>query len=70
MELLYGDITELYLDCIATGSYGFPKEAAAKISLEVVSKFLMENDFPNRVIFCCYDIDNLKHYIKLIEEKI
>jgi O-acetyl-ADP-ribose deacetylase (regulator of RNase III) len=55
---------------ISTGSYGFPKEMAAQISLEIVSKFLIDNDFPKRVIFCCYDIENLKHYIKLIEDKI
>ncbi len=55
---------------ISTGSYGFPKGTAAQISLDVVSEFLINNDIPNRVIFCCYDIENLKHYIKLIEDKI
>jgi O-acetyl-ADP-ribose deacetylase (regulator of RNase III) len=55
---------------ISAGAYGFSKETAAQNSMEVVSEFLIDNDFPNRVIFCCYDIENLKHYLNLFEEKI
>ena len=55
---------------ISTGAYGFPKELAAKISFEVVSSFLMDNDYPNKVIFCCYDIENLAIYTSLIKEQI
>jgi O-acetyl-ADP-ribose deacetylase (regulator of RNase III) len=54
---------------ISTGAYGFPKELAAECSLEVVYEFLLGNVFPKKVIFCCYDIENLELYtsqIKLI----
>ncbi len=53
---------------ISTGAYGFPKDLAAKISFEVVSSFLVNNDYPNKVIFCCYDIDNLEIYTSIIKE--
>ena len=55
---------------ISTGAYGFPKELAAKTSLEVVYAFLLENDFPKKVIFCCYDIENLEIYTALIKSKL
>ncbi len=55
---------------ISTGAYGFPKDLAAKISFEVVSSFLMNNDFPNKVIFCCYDIENLEIYTSIIKEHL
>lgn len=52
---------------ISTGAYGFPKDLAAKLSFEVVSSFLMNNDYPKKVIFCCYDIENLEIYTSLIK---
>lgn len=52
---------------ISTGAYGFPKELAAKISFETVSSFLIKNEFPNKVIFCCYSIENLELYTSLIK---
>lgn len=55
---------------ISTGAYGFPKDLAARISFEVVSSFLMNNDFPHKVIFCCYDIENLEHYSSIIKQHI
>ena len=55
---------------ISTGSYGFPKDLASKISFEVVTSFLFENEFPKKVIFCCYDLTNFELYFNLIKEKL
>lgn len=55
---------------ISTGAYGFPKELAAQTSLQVIYEFLSENEFPQKVIFCCYDIENLEFYTSLFKSKI
>lgn len=55
---------------ISTGAYGFPKCLAARTSFEVVYGFLLENDYPYKVIFCCYDIENLELYTSLIKSKL
>lgn len=55
---------------ISTGAYGFPKELAATISFDVVSSFLLNNEFPKKVIFCCYDLENLEFYTKIIKEHV
>lgn len=54
---------ELVFPNISTGAYGFPKELAARISVETVIEYLNHNEFPNKVIFCCYDLENLEYYI-------
>jgi O-acetyl-ADP-ribose deacetylase len=45
---------------ISTGVYRFPKELAAKIALREVSNFLKTNDIPEKVIFVCFEEDNLE----------
>ena len=40
---------------ISTGVYGYPKEAAAKIAVSTVRKWLAENALPETAIFCCFD---------------
>ncbi len=55
---------------ISTGAYGFPKDLAAYTSFEVVSSFLMNNEFPSKVVFCCYDIENLELYTSIIKERL
>ena len=55
---------------ISTGAYGFPKKIASNISFETVTSFLMKNEYPEKVIFCCYDLENLELYMNLMKEKI
>ena len=55
---------------ISTGAYGFPKDLASNISFETVTAFLLENEYPEKVVFCCYDIENLELYMNLLKEKI
>jgi O-acetyl-ADP-ribose deacetylase (regulator of RNase III) len=61
---------DLVFSNISTGSYGFPKDLAAKISFEIVANFLNENEYPKKVTFCCYDIDNLQSYVDVIKRKL
>lgn len=52
---------------ISTGAYGFPKYLASTISFETVTSFLLENELPRKVVFCCYDLENLELYMDLIK---
>lgn len=44
---------------ISTGVYRFPKDRAAKIAVDAVKAFLQENDTISKVIFVCFDDENL-----------
>ncbi|MFT7073405.1 MAG: O-acetyl-ADP-ribose deacetylase (regulator of RNase III) [Patiriisocius sp.] len=55
---------------ISTGVYGFPKDLAAKYSFEVISDFLMGNEYPKKVVLCCYDIENLQLYSNIVKENL
>ena len=63
-------IKTLVFSNISTGAYGFPKDLASTISFETVISFLLENEFPEKVVFCCYDLENLELYMNLMKEKI
>jgi O-acetyl-ADP-ribose deacetylase (regulator of RNase III) len=54
---------------ISTGAYGYPKDLASRIAFNTTSKFLFENDFPNKVIFCCFDIENMELYLELLKSQ-
>ncbi len=51
---------------ISTGIYGYPKEAAARVAIHTVKDFLGQNRFPEKVIFCCFDQENLNIYRQLL----
>lgn len=48
---------------ISTGVYRFPKEMAAKISVDTVLDFINATDKIEKVIFTCFDDENF-HYLK------
>lgn len=52
---------------ISAGVYGYPKEPAAKIAIDEVSKFLKENESIEKVIFVCFDDKNFEIYSQLLE---
>lgn len=54
---------------ISTGIYGFPKERAAAIAIKTVVDFLAQNALPERVVFCCFDEENLRRYEELLKEQ-
>ena len=47
---------------ISTGVYGFPKKSAAEIAVNAVRNYLEKNKYPKKVIFVCFDEENLALY--------
>lgn len=48
---------------ISTGVYHFPKEEAAKISVENIQAFLSQNNSIEKIIIVCFDEENFR-YVK------
>lgn len=53
---------------ISTGAYSFPLERAAKIAVNVVTKFLENRNSIEKVVFVCFDDDVLEIYQKLLNQ--
>ena len=47
---------------ISTGVYGFPKDKAAEIAVQAVTKYLAENEQIKQVYFVCFDQENYELY--------
>lgn len=47
---------------ISTGVYGYPKREAAEIAQRVVREWLDTHDGIDRVVFVCFDEENLRLY--------
>jgi len=48
--------------CISTGVYDYPKEAACRIAVDTVSRWLAAHDLPDRVTFCCFSAEDAELY--------
>lgn len=48
---------------ISTGSYGYPVEAAARIAVDAVRAWMLVNDQPEDIIFCCFSDKDLQTYL-------
>ena len=53
---------------ISTGIYHFPKELAAQIAIREVKEYLQTNSVPEKVIFVCFDEENLGIYQQLLSQ--
>jgi O-acetyl-ADP-ribose deacetylase (regulator of RNase III) len=51
---------------ISTGVYNFPKDRAAKIAFGHVHGFLLKNELPEKVIFCCFHESDAELYRQVI----
>jgi O-acetyl-ADP-ribose deacetylase (regulator of RNase III) len=47
---------------ISTGAYGFPPDRAALIALRTVLATLKDNETIERVVFCCFGAESLRHH--------
>ena len=47
---------------ISTGVYGFPKDKAAEIAVQTVTKYLAKNEQIRQVYFVCFDRENYELY--------
>ncbi|MGD9977555.1 MAG: O-acetyl-ADP-ribose deacetylase [Bacteroidales bacterium] len=52
---------------ISTGVYGFPKKLAAETAVKTVKLFMEENEYPQRVVFVCFDDESYSIYSKLMD---
>jgi O-acetyl-ADP-ribose deacetylase len=52
---------------ISTGIYRFPKDMAARIAVDAVSKFLADSDAVEKVVFVCFDVENYGLYRRLLK---
>ena len=53
---------DIAFPAIATGVYGFPREAAARIAVATVGAHLARQQFPELVTFVCFDAPTLDAY--------
>jgi len=60
------DIKTVSFPNISTGIYGFPKERAAAIALEVIKHCIAENSKIGKVNLVCFDAENYELYLKLL----
>jgi O-acetyl-ADP-ribose deacetylase (regulator of RNase III) len=51
---------------ISTGVYSFPKDKAAQIAIDTVTKFLANHDQIQKVYFVCFDRENYSLYYQLL----
>lgn len=52
---------------ISTGVYHYPKDEASAISVNTIIDFLLENEFPKKVILCCFDMENYSWSLYYLE---
>ncbi len=52
---------------ISTGVYGFPKEKAAAIVVDLIRNLMPELTFLKRIIFVCFDEENYEIYQRMLK---
>ena len=60
------DIKSIAFPNISTGVYGFPKKQAANIAVHTVLSFMSTNESMEKVVFVCFDDENLHLYKALL----
>lgn len=59
-------VASIAFPCISTGVYGFPKEDAARVVVTTVKKWLGQNTGLERIVFVCFNPDDLAIYQDLL----
>lgn len=63
------NLKTIALCCLSTGIYGFPKDDACQIALFTVKQWIKTNvDYNCKIIFCVYELEDLKIYTKYLKE--
>ncbi|MDD2979812.1 MAG: macro domain-containing protein [Hespellia sp.] len=63
-------IRTIAFPAISTGTYRYPKEEAAKIAIQSVQEFLLDNpDQMDQVVFVLNEEENYQIYCELLESK-
>lgn len=58
----------LAFPAISTGVYGYPKELAARIAVDVVYKYIGIRPLPEEVLFVCFDDENTRIYQRFLAQ--
>jgi O-acetyl-ADP-ribose deacetylase len=53
---------------ISTGAYNFPSERAAGIAVSEITKFLQENELPEKVFLVCFNKQTCRHLQEALSE--
>jgi O-acetyl-ADP-ribose deacetylase (regulator of RNase III) len=53
---------------ISTGAYGYPVEEATRVAFGEVSAFLSADAWLERVVFCCFSLEDLEVYRRTADE--
>ena len=62
------DIHSVAFPAISTGTYGYPKQAAAVVALKTVSMWLSDNpDYGMAVVMSCMDQEMRQYYQNVID---
>jgi O-acetyl-ADP-ribose deacetylase (regulator of RNase III) len=64
------DLKSIAFPNISTGAYGFPKDLAAPLAINIVKEFLKNQDTLKEVIFVCYDEENYQIYDELLRQSV
>jgi O-acetyl-ADP-ribose deacetylase (regulator of RNase III) len=59
-------IETIAFPAISTGVYGYPLEAAAKVAVRSVAAWLVANEVPRRVTFCCFRDADAEQYRRVL----
>jgi len=62
------NIRSIAFPCISTGVYGYPKPEACEIAVATVTAWLDRNQLPEKVIFCCFDKEDVELYAKRLKQ--
>ncbi len=55
-------LREIAFPCIATGTYQFPRDLACEIAVAAVTSWLNAHEFPQQVVFCCFEEEDFDLY--------
>jgi O-acetyl-ADP-ribose deacetylase (regulator of RNase III) len=48
------ELSAIAFPAISTGAYGFPFEPATRIAARAIGAWLVQHEWPQRVVFCCF----------------
>ena len=57
---------DIAFPAIATGIYGYPRDAAARVAVAAVCSHLTEQQWPELVAFVCFDAATLDAYLEAL----
>lgn len=62
-------IRSLAFPCISTGVYGYPRELAAEVAVDVVGSAVSRYDSMREVVFCCFSRSDAEIYERLVRTR-